>query len=80
RMTEVMGRYAVGDLAQDIEQYPGEKAAITATMSQAKQNLHAINAQIQELTEAACAGNFSRRGQADRFEHAFARMVDNLNT
>ncbi|MEA9838987.1 methyl-accepting chemotaxis protein [Xanthomonas campestris] len=80
RMTEVMGRYAVGDLAQDIEQYPGEKAAITATMSQAKQNLHAINVQIQELTEAACAGNFSRHGQADRFEHAFARMVDNLNT
>ncbi|WP_010340855.1 MCP four helix bundle domain-containing protein, partial [Xanthomonas sacchari] len=34
RMTEVMGRYAIGDLSQDIAQYPGEKAAITAAMRQ----------------------------------------------
>lgn len=32
RMTQVMGSYAIGDLTQDIEQYPGEKSAITATM------------------------------------------------
>ncbi|KFA29116.1 HAMP domain-containing methyl-accepting chemotaxis protein, partial [Xanthomonas vasicola] len=80
RMTQVMGSYAVGDLTQDIEQYPGEKAAITATMQQVKRNLQAINAQIQELTQAACAGNFALRGQPKKFEHDFRLMVENLNT
>ncbi|CEL37113.1 MCP four helix bundle domain-containing protein [Xanthomonas citri pv. citri] len=80
RMTEVMGSYAVGDLAQDIEQYPGEKSAITATMQQVKRNLQAINAQIQELTQAACAGDFALRGQPEKFEHDFRLMVENLNT
>ncbi|PPU01931.1 methyl-accepting chemotaxis protein [Xanthomonas arboricola] len=80
RMTEVMGSYAVGDLAPEIEQYPGEKAAITATMQQVKQNLRAINAQIQQLTQAACAGNFALRGQPEKFEHDFRLMVENLNT
>ncbi|WP_057668107.1 MCP four helix bundle domain-containing protein, partial [Xanthomonas citri] len=80
RMTEVMGSYAVGDLTQDIEQYPGEKSAITATMQQVKRNLQAINAQIQELTQAACAGDFALRGKPERFEHDFRLMVENLNT
>ncbi|OAX89321.1 chemotaxis protein [Xanthomonas nasturtii] len=80
RMTEVMGNYAVGNLAQDIEQYAGEKAAITTTMQQVKRNLQAINAQIQQLTQAACAGNFALRGQPEKFEHDFRLMVENLNT
>ncbi|WP_279361956.1 methyl-accepting chemotaxis protein [Xanthomonas sacchari] len=80
RITEVMGRYAIGDLSQDIAHYPGEKAAITAAMLQVKQNLHAINVQIQTLAEAACAGNFAHRGQPEKFEHAFRTMVENLDT
>ncbi|WDM69123.1 methyl-accepting chemotaxis protein [Xanthomonas cucurbitae] len=80
RMTEVMGRYAVGDLTPEIEQYPGEKAVITTTMQQVKQNLRAINAQIHALTQAACAGNFALRGHPDHFEHDFRLMVENLNT
>ncbi|MBO9872742.1 MULTISPECIES: methyl-accepting chemotaxis protein [Xanthomonas] len=80
RITEVMGRYAIGDLSQDIAQYPGEKAAITAAMQQVKQNLHAINVQIQTLAEAACAGDFAHRGQPEKFEHAFRTMVENLDT
>ncbi|KMM73804.1 chemotaxis protein [Xanthomonas sp. NCPPB 1128] len=80
RITEVMGRYAIGDLSQDIAHYPGEKAAITAAMQQVKQNLHAINVQIQTLAEAACAGNFAHRGQPEKFEHAFRTMVENLDT
>ncbi|MCC4601594.1 methyl-accepting chemotaxis protein [Xanthomonas melonis] len=80
RMTEVMGRYAVGDLAPEIEHYPGEKAIITTTMQQVKQNLRAINAQIHALTQAACAGDFALRGQPEAFEHDFRLMVENLNT
>ncbi|WP_045738371.1 methyl-accepting chemotaxis protein [Xanthomonas sp. MUS 060] len=80
RITEVMGRYAIGDLRQEIADYPGEKAAITATMRHVKQNLHAINVQIQTLAEAACAGDFAHRGQPEKFEHAFRTMVENLNT
>ncbi|SMQ95133.1 methyl-accepting chemotaxis protein [Xanthomonas fragariae] len=80
RMTEVMGNYAIGNFAPEIEQYPGEKAAISATMQQVRQNLYAINAQIQQLTRAACAGNFALRGPPEKFEHDFRLMVENLNT
>jgi methyl-accepting chemotaxis protein len=80
RITEVMGRYAIGDLSQDIAPYPGEKAAITAAMQQAKRNLHAINVQIQALAEAAGAGDFAHRGQPEKFEYAFRTMVENLDT
>ncbi|UKE47292.1 methyl-accepting chemotaxis protein [Xanthomonas cerealis] len=80
RITDIMGRYAIGDLRQDIAHYPGEKAAISAAMQQVKQNLHAINVQIQTLAEAACAGDFAHRGQPARFEYAFRAMVENLDT
>ncbi len=80
RIVEVMQRYAVGDLAEDMDRYPGEKAAISETMHDVKQNLAAINQQIQALTGAACVGDFGRRGEAERFQHAFRGMVENLNT
>jgi methyl-accepting chemotaxis protein len=78
-LLEVMGRYAVGDLGADLQRYPGEKAAFTATMDTVKRNLAAINSQIQQLAQAASAGDFSVRGDVARFEHDFAAMVGDLN-
>jgi methyl-accepting chemotaxis protein len=79
-IASVMGDYAIGNLAPDIDQYPGEKAAISRTLVQVKNNLQAINQQIQELCEAAGAGNFSHRGQPERFEYAFRHMVQCLDS
>ncbi|HAL22054.1 MAG TPA: chemotaxis protein [Stenotrophomonas sp.] len=80
RLVEVMQRYAVGDLSVDMEALPGEKAVFTAAMATTKNNLGAINDQIQQLAAAAAAGDFAVRGDAQRFEHDFRRMVETLNT
>ncbi|MGK3724210.1 methyl-accepting chemotaxis protein [Stenotrophomonas sp. 6O] len=79
RAISIMGRYAVGDLSQDMERLPGEKAVITEALDAVKHNLGAINGEIRRLAEAAAAGDFSQRGDSARFEHDFRAMVDGLN-
>ena len=79
RAIAVMGRYAVGDLSQDMERLPGEKAVITEALDAVKCNLGAINGEIRRLAGAAAAGDFSQRGDTARFEHDFRAMVDGLN-
>ncbi len=73
-------RYAVGDLSQDMPVLPGDKRVITDTMAAIKNNLAAINGEIKRLGSAAAAGNFSQRGDEDRFEHDFRAMVRALNS
>ncbi|MGE8258937.1 MAG: methyl-accepting chemotaxis protein [Stenotrophomonas sp.] len=79
RAIAVMGRYAVGDLSQDMERLPGEKAVITEALDAVKHNLGAINGEIRRLACAAAAGDFSQRGDTARFEHDFRAMVYGLN-
>jgi len=79
RLVDVVQRYAVGDLSQDMDRLPGEKAVLTATMDTAKTNLTAINGEIRRLVAAAADGDFAVRGDAERFEHEFRDMVDGLN-
>ncbi|MGX9720164.1 methyl-accepting chemotaxis protein [Stenotrophomonas acidaminiphila] len=79
RVIEVMQRYARGDLSVDMDRLPGEKAAITQAMDETKASLSAINAEIRRLAGAAAAGDFSLRGDEERFEHDFRDMVAGLN-
>jgi methyl-accepting chemotaxis protein len=72
-------RYGVGDLSQDMALLPGEKARVSESVRAVKSNLTAINNEIQRLVNAANAGDFSVRGEADRFQFAFREMVDGLN-
>ncbi|UXB25966.1 methyl-accepting chemotaxis protein [Stenotrophomonas maltophilia] len=76
---DVVQQYAVGDLSRDIARYPGEKAAMTTTVDTVKANLGRINAEIKQLASAAAAGDFSRRGDTQRFDHDFRLMLENLN-
>jgi len=79
RALQIMERYAVGDLSQDMDRLPGEKAVLTRTMDSVKANLRAINAEIQRLSAAAADGDFTARGDASRFDHDFRAMVETLN-
>ncbi|MCD9034017.1 Cache 3/Cache 2 fusion domain-containing protein, partial [Luteimonas sp. Y-2-2-4F] len=79
RLVEIMKRYAVGDLSQDMERLPGDKAVLTDTMDAVKANLGAINVEIRRLVDAAAAGDFGVRGDERRFEHDFHAMVSALN-
>jgi len=79
RLAQLMGRYAIGDLSEDMDRLPGEKAVLTETMDTVKHNLTAMNREIKHLAGAAAVGDFSVRGDAERFEYDFRLMVDSLN-
>ncbi|NZA26621.1 MCP four helix bundle domain-containing protein, partial [Luteimonas sp. SJ-92] len=79
RLIQIMGRYAVGDLSEDMDRLPGEKAVLSETMDAVKSNLQAINGEIRRLVGAAGEGDFTARGDAARFEHDFREMVEGLN-
>ncbi|SNY63492.1 methyl-accepting chemotaxis protein-1, serine sensor receptor [Stenotrophomonas sp. CC120223-11] len=79
RLIEVMKHYARGDLSVDMDPLPGEKGAITQAMDETKSSLSAINSEIRRLATAAAAGDFSLRGDEDRFAYDFRDMVAGLN-
>ncbi|MGN3934020.1 methyl-accepting chemotaxis protein [Xanthomonas citri pv. mangiferaeindicae] len=78
-LARIMGRYAIGELSEDMQPLPGEKAAFSNTMSQVKLNLSAMNHQIKHLAQAAANGDFSARGDIERFQFDFRVMVESLN-
>ncbi|WP_447939738.1 methyl-accepting chemotaxis protein [Pseudoxanthomonas mexicana] len=79
RAVEIMRRYAVGDLSMDMERLPGEKVVITEAMDMCKANLSAINGDIKRLASAAAIGDFSQRGDEQRYEYDFREMVSGVN-
>ncbi|MFO3703813.1 methyl-accepting chemotaxis protein [Xanthomonas codiaei] len=79
QLAQIMSRYAIGDLSQDMERLPGEKAVLSETMDTVKANLSAMNSEIKLLAQAAANGDFSVRGDAQRFQYDFRAMVDSLN-
>ncbi|MBB4132215.1 methyl-accepting chemotaxis protein [Xanthomonas sp. 3075] len=78
-MAQIMSRYAIGDLSQDMDRLPGEKAVISDTMQTVKTNLSAMNGEIKLLVQAAAQGDFSVRGDTQRFQYDFRAMVEGLN-
>jgi methyl-accepting chemotaxis protein len=79
RLVELIKRYAIGDLSQDMERLPGKKAVLTEAMDVAKKNLMGMNNEIKKLVQAAVEGYFSVRGDADAYQYEFRVMVDGLN-
>ncbi|MEA9886107.1 methyl-accepting chemotaxis protein [Xanthomonas campestris pv. raphani] len=78
-LARIMGRYAIGDLSESMERLPGEKAVLTQTMDEVKANLSAMNIEIKQLAQAAANGDFTARGDAERFQYDFRVMVESLN-
>jgi methyl-accepting chemotaxis protein len=77
---DVLNQYAIGNLTPDARRLPGSRAILHESMDAAKASLLAINTQIQQLAAAAAAGDFSQRGDAQRFQHDFKLMIEHLNT
>ncbi|AUI90474.1 methyl-accepting chemotaxis protein [Xanthomonas oryzae pv. oryzae] len=79
KLAQIMSRYAIGDLSQDMDRLPGEKAVLTDTMDTVKANLSAMNSEIKLLAQAAADGDFGVRGDTARFQHDFLAMIESLN-
>ncbi|AKO06549.1 methyl-accepting chemotaxis protein [Xanthomonas oryzae pv. oryzicola] len=80
RLSQIMGQYAIGDLHEDMEALPGDKAVLSDTMAKVKDNLSSVNREIKRLSQCAANGDFSARGDAENFQHDFRVMVESLNT
>nr|WP_234909412.1 methyl-accepting chemotaxis protein [Xanthomonas citri] len=72
-------RYAAGDLSQQLEPLPGEKAVISQSLNDVRASLLSINGEIKRLASAAAAGDFTARGDETAFEHDFRQIVVDLN-
>jgi len=79
RAIGIVAAYARGDLSQDMDRLPGQKARITDAVDAVKGGMNAINAEIKTLVDAAVAGDFSRRGDATRFQYVYRDVVTSLN-
>ncbi|WP_052101076.1 methyl-accepting chemotaxis protein [Novilysobacter arseniciresistens] len=79
RVVAIVDAYGRGDLSEDIERLPGQKARITEAVDDVKARMLAVNGEIKTLVDAAVAGDFSRRGDAGRFEFVYREMIDGLN-
>ena len=79
RVIAIVDAYGRGDLSEDIERLPGKKARITEAVDDVKARMLAVNSEITGLVDAAVAGDFSRRGDADRFEFVYREMIESLN-
>ncbi len=78
-MLDVLKRYSIGDMSLDIDRLPGESAVMTEAVDGIKASLSSINTEITRLASAAAAGDFTQRGDLDRYQHDFRNMVDGLN-
>ena len=79
RVIDIVAEYARGDLSRDMDKLPGQKARVTDAVESVKASMQAVNGEIKALVDAAVAGDFSRRGDAARFEFVYREMVEDLN-
>ncbi len=79
RVVEVVKQYARGDLTQDMDELPGEKAQVTAAIRSVKASLQSVNGEIKRLVDAAVIGDFKARGTVENFSHDFRTMIEGLN-
>ncbi|WP_277874041.1 methyl-accepting chemotaxis protein [Aerolutibacter ruishenii] len=80
RVIDIVSHYGRGDLSLDIERLPGKKARVTEAVDAVKAGLVQVNQEISRLVNAAVAGDFHQRGNAEGFQFAYRDMVEGLNT
>ena len=76
---ELASGYARGDMRRDFPRVPGEKQVLMHAMDDVKTTIGQISQQILQMSQAAVRGDFSVRGDEERFEYGFREMVANLN-
>ncbi|XTQ94320.1 methyl-accepting chemotaxis protein [Xanthomonas sacchari] len=79
RVVELIKRYARGDLSQELEALPGERAVITQSLNDVRRNLLRINGEIKRMAAAAAAGDFTARSDEAAFDFDFRQILVDLN-
>ncbi|MCD8521053.1 MAG: methyl-accepting chemotaxis protein [Saccharospirillaceae bacterium] len=77
---EIIAEYSQGNFERDMIRLPGEKSQISQSVSEVKRALVAISDDIQQLSAAGAAGDFSKRCDANHYQYRFRSMLEHLNT
>ncbi|MDD5581129.1 MAG: methyl-accepting chemotaxis protein [Methylobacter sp.] len=80
RVVEVITQYAKGNFSADMDRMSGENAQITEAIDNIKNALTGISNEIKMLGSAGARGDFSKRGDAARFEFIFKDILIDINT
>lgn len=75
----IIGHYSQGNFEHDMPELPGEKQQITHSVAEVKTALLAISNDIQRLSAAGAAGDFSVRTDPTQHQFVFRTMLENLN-
>jgi len=76
---ELVTSYANGDVSRPMEDLPGEKRKVSDAVNAVRESISAISGQIKTLVDAAVAGDFTQRGDAEKYQNDFRLMVEGLN-
>src|SRR5262249_3831255 len=79
RVVELVTGYSNGNLVQPMEDLPGEKRKVSDAVNSVRVAIGAISGEIKALVDAAVAGDFAKRGDAQKYQNDFRSMVDGLN-
>ncbi len=79
RIIQITSEYAKGNFTSDMDVLPGESYVITETMNSIKTALLSMSNEIEILAEAGAKGDFSKRGNAEKFDFMFKNMILDLN-
>ena len=79
QVIDVISHYAKGDFSVDMERLPNEKAKISYTIDDIKTTLLSVSNEIDLLVKAGANGDFTYRGNANRFGYMFREMILSMN-
>ena len=79
RVIDVIEHYAQGDFSAQLEKLPGERAAIKAAVDGVQANLKSVNEDLMALVAAAGHGDFTARGDENKYRYDFRKMMEGLN-
>lgn len=79
RVMQVIEQYAHGDFSAELEPLPGERAAIKAAVDGVQTNLKSLNGDLMALVAAAGRGDFTVRGDENKYQYDFRKMIEGLN-
>ncbi|MGC4121022.1 MAG: methyl-accepting chemotaxis protein [Myxococcales bacterium] len=74
-----VAEFARGNFDAPLERFPGKKAFINETIENVRDNLRAVAAAADLLTQAAVEGSLSTRADASKFKGDWAKLVGGFN-
>lgn len=76
---DIVNQYGIGDFDNDMRKLPGDQAKITQSLANVKTNMVAVVDEIRHLIESATQGKLDIRGNANKFQGSYQRLIQGFN-